>query len=131
MKLKRQAMKDQQQKVNLSLKQKEETGDTLLAVDFQQLQIENAQFLERIDIKNKELIHAKLKAGKAQASLQKQRKGLQDGLARQKYLTEQIATQQKEADRIVHEIELTHKDVSFGKRQINEVRIFNKCFQRH
>jgi len=122
LKLKRQAMKDQQQKVNLSLKQKEETGDTLLAVDFQQLQIENAQFLERIDIKNKELIHAKLKAGKAQASLQKQRKGLQDGLTKQKYLTEQIATQQTEADRLVQEIELTHKDVSEGKGQINGIK---------
>ena len=50
--------------MNLNLKQKEETGDSLLAVDFQQLQIENAQFLERIDTKNKELINAKMKSGK-------------------------------------------------------------------
>ena len=84
LKLKRQAMRDQLHKglkfkklrqkilyynliffqVNLNLKQKEETGDSLLAVDFQQLQIENAQFLERIDTKNKELINAKMKSGK-------------------------------------------------------------------
>ena len=53
-----------------SLKQKEETGDTLLEVDFQQLRIENQQFLERIDNKNQDLLYVKLKAGKCHASTQ-------------------------------------------------------------
>lgn len=57
-------MKDQLKRVNLNLKQKEEQGDTLLEVDFNQLRIENQQFLERIDQKNQELLLAKLKAGK-------------------------------------------------------------------
>ena len=52
-----------------SLKQKEETGDTLLEVDFQQLRIENQQFLERIDNKNQDLLYVKLKAGKCHVSL--------------------------------------------------------------
>ena len=51
-----------------SLKQKEETGDTLLEVDFQQLRIENQQFLERIDNKNQDLLYVKLKAGKCHVS---------------------------------------------------------------
>ena len=64
LKLKKANMKDQLKRVNLNLKQKEEQGDTLLEVDFNQLRIENQQFLERIDQKNQELLLAKLKAGK-------------------------------------------------------------------
>ena len=40
----------------------------LLEVDFQQLRIENQQYLERINQKNQDLIHAKLKAGKIHVS---------------------------------------------------------------
>lgn len=86
LKLKKQSMKDQLKRVNIrlvnlpqqgsvarklhfsSLKQKEETGDTLLEVDFQQLRIENQQFLERIDNKNQDLLYVKLKAGKCHVS---------------------------------------------------------------
>jgi hypothetical protein len=62
-------MKDQLRKTNLSLKQKEESGDTLLAVDFQQLRIENTQYLEKIEEKNKELIRSKQKSGKVQGRI--------------------------------------------------------------
>ena len=68
LKLKKSNMKDQLKRVNLNLKQKEEQGDTLLEVDFNQLRIENQQFLERIDQKNQELLLAKLKAGKIHVS---------------------------------------------------------------
>lgn len=76
LKLKKQSMKDQLKRVNLSLKQKEETGDTLLEVDFQQLRIENQQFLERIDNKNQDLLFVKLKAGKCHVMLAQQQSEL-------------------------------------------------------
>lgn len=43
--------------------QKEEVGEALHDVDFQQLKIENAQFLETIEARNKELIRLKLASG--------------------------------------------------------------------
>jgi hypothetical protein len=43
------------------LKQKEEMGEVLHAIDFDQLQIENSQFLSKIDEKNAELSSLKLK----------------------------------------------------------------------
>uniref|UniRef100_A0A0R3W8J4 Cilia- and flagella-associated protein 263 n=1 Tax=Taenia asiatica TaxID=60517 RepID=A0A0R3W8J4_TAEAS len=45
-------------------KQKEEMGEVLHEVDFEQLKIENAQFLEIIDGKNQELLRLKLTAGR-------------------------------------------------------------------
>lgn len=38
-------------------------GEALHEVDFQQLKIENAQFLERIDERNRDLLQLKLTAG--------------------------------------------------------------------
>jgi len=90
LKLKKQAMKDQLKRVNLSLKQKEETGDTLLEVDFQQLRIENQQFLERIEKKNQELLFAKLKAGKCHAILAKQQNGLHEAALKHDDLQKKI-----------------------------------------
>ncbi|KAL5965391.1 hypothetical protein TSMEX_006862 [Taenia solium] len=45
-------------------KQKEEMGEVLHEVDFEQLKIENAQFLEIIDGRNQELLRLKLTAGR-------------------------------------------------------------------
>lgn len=47
----------------MQLKQKEEMGEVLHAIDFDQLQIENAQFVSKIDEKNSELSRLKLKTG--------------------------------------------------------------------
>ncbi|XP_061029030.1 coiled-coil domain-containing protein 113 [Eubalaena glacialis] len=56
-------LKVQRKKVLLQLRQKEEVGEALHDVDFQQLKIENAQFLETIEAKNQELIQLKLVSG--------------------------------------------------------------------
>lgn len=51
------------------LRQKEEMGETLHEVDFEQLKIENKQYLDKIDEKNIELIMLKRQVGKATQSL--------------------------------------------------------------
>lgn len=43
--------------------QKEEMGEVLHEVDFNQLKIENQQYLEKIDEKNQDLLRLKLMAG--------------------------------------------------------------------
>ena len=43
--------------------QKEEMGEVLHEVDFNQLKIENSQYLEKIDERNQDLLRLKLMAG--------------------------------------------------------------------
>ncbi|CAG2252496.1 Coiled-coil domain-containing protein 113 [Mytilus edulis] len=58
-------VKSKKMKLDLQFKQKEEMGEALHEVDFQQLKIENEQYLEKIDEKNTELMDLKLKASKS------------------------------------------------------------------
>ncbi|XP_057569602.1 coiled-coil domain-containing protein 113-like [Hippopotamus amphibius kiboko] len=60
LRLKNVSLKVQRKKMLLQLRQKEEVGEALHDVDFQQLKIENAQFLEMIEARNRELIQLKL-----------------------------------------------------------------------
>ncbi|XP_075392823.1 cilia- and flagella-associated protein 263 [Tenrec ecaudatus] len=63
LRLKNVSLKVQKKKMLLQLRQKEEVGEALHDVDFQQLKIENAQFLEAIEGKNQEMIMLKLTTG--------------------------------------------------------------------
>jgi DNA repair exonuclease SbcCD ATPase subunit len=56
-------------RLETQLRQKEEMGETLHEVDFNQLKIENKQYLDKIDEKNIELILLKRQVGKATQSL--------------------------------------------------------------
>lgn len=62
-------LKRQIVRLETQLRQKEEMGETLHEVDFNQLQIENKQYLDKIDEKNVELILLKRQVGKATQSL--------------------------------------------------------------
>lgn len=62
-------LKRQITRLETQLRQKEEMGETLHEVDFNQLQIENKQFLDKIDEKNIDLILLKRQVGKATQSL--------------------------------------------------------------
>jgi len=62
LRLKNSTLKVQKKKLQLQLKQKEEMGEVLHEVDFNQLKIENSQYLEKIDEKNQELLGLKSKA---------------------------------------------------------------------
>lgn len=63
LRLKNAALHVQKRKLYLQMRQKEEMGEALHEVDFQQLKIENSQYLERIDEKNQDLLRLKLMAG--------------------------------------------------------------------
>ncbi|KAM3185421.1 hypothetical protein ACTXT7_006391 [Hymenolepis weldensis] len=62
-------LRSQRKKLLAEQKQKEEIGEILHEVDFEQLKIENAQFLEIIDTKNQELVRLKLTAGRITQTL--------------------------------------------------------------
>ena len=62
--MKKTTLKIQKNKLYIQLKQKEEMGEVLHAIDFDQLQIENKQYLAKIDERNAELIKLKMTAGR-------------------------------------------------------------------
>ncbi|CAL1541961.1 unnamed protein product [Lymnaea stagnalis] len=63
LRLKNAQLKVQKKKLMMQLRQKEEMGEVLNEVDFNQLKIENQQFLEKIDERNQDLLRLKLMAG--------------------------------------------------------------------
>jgi hypothetical protein len=73
-------LKRQITRLESQLKQKEEMGETLHEVDFNQLKIENKQYLDKIDEKNIELIVLKRQVGKATQSLNRYKDDLQKQL---------------------------------------------------
>ena len=70
-------LKRQIARLETQLRQKEEMGETLHEVDFNQLKIENKQYLDKIDEKNIELILLKRQVGKATQSLNRYKDELQ------------------------------------------------------
>merc|ERR1711865_1248831 len=64
LKLKNTALKNQIQKLDKQLGEKEEMGEVLHVIDFDQLTIENQQYLEKIKERNKELATLKQTASK-------------------------------------------------------------------
>jgi DNA repair exonuclease SbcCD ATPase subunit len=64
-------------RLEAQLRQKEEMGETLHEVDFDQLKIENKQYLDRIDEKNVELILLKRQVGRVTQTLNRRKDELQ------------------------------------------------------
>ncbi|KAM7539263.1 hypothetical protein Aperf_G00000049450 [Anoplocephala perfoliata] len=62
-------LRSQRKKLLSEQRQKEEMGEVLHEVDFEQLKIENTQFLEIIDGKNRELVRLKSTAGRVTQKL--------------------------------------------------------------
>ncbi|KAI8622533.1 hypothetical protein BC830DRAFT_1088695 [Chytriomyces sp. MP71] len=75
--LKNATLKVQKNKLHLQLKQKEEMGEVLHAIDFDQLQIENKQYLAKIEDRNAELLKLKMTAGNTVQILNFYKKKLQ------------------------------------------------------
>ncbi|KAM9121967.1 cilia- and flagella-associated protein 263 [Pangshura tecta] len=96
LRLKNDSLKVQKKKLQLQLKQKEEMGEALHEVDFQQLKIENAQFLEKIDERNRDLLQLKLTAGNTLQILNSYKRKLQNATAASARLMKEIS-QRKEA----------------------------------
>lgn len=64
LRLKNATLKNQITKMEQQLQQKEEMGEVLHVIDFDQLKIENQQYLEKIEERNNELLRLKLTTGK-------------------------------------------------------------------
>ncbi|XP_058011663.1 coiled-coil domain-containing protein 113 isoform X4 [Ahaetulla prasina] len=101
--LKNDSLKVQKKKMQMQLKQKEELGEALHEVDFQQLKIENAQFLEKIDERNQDLLQLKLTVGNTLQILNFYKRKLHYATAMATYLVRDIAQRKESLEKIARE----------------------------
>ncbi|KAM5126405.1 cilia- and flagella-associated protein 263 [Mantella aurantiaca] len=130
LRLKNAALKIQKKKLQMQLKQKEEMGEVLNEVDFQQLKIENAQFLERIDERNQDLLQLKLTAGETLQVLNSYKKKLQNTTAESTHLSKEISTREDMLQRIEQETQQVEQERAKAecvnrklRRQLSDYRV--------
>ncbi|XP_012688525.2 coiled-coil domain-containing protein 113 [Clupea harengus] len=110
LRLKNAALLVQKRKLRLQMFQKEEMGEALHEVDFQQLKIENSQYLERIDERNQDLLRLKLLAGNTLQILNSYKKKLQNMTCESKLLSSDIASRREMLVKIEEETEQAEEE---------------------
>ncbi|XP_015276400.1 PREDICTED: coiled-coil domain-containing protein 113 [Gekko japonicus] len=102
---------------------KEELGEALHEVDFQQLKIENAQFLEKIEERNQDLLQQKMTVGNALQILNCYKRKLQTTMAMATRLVRDI-TQRKES------LEKIEREFIVVEQERNKAEILNKRLRK-
>eukprot|EP00397_Hematodinium_sp_SG-2012_P058420 GEMP01073881.1.p1 GENE.GEMP01073881.1~~GEMP01073881.1.p1 ORF type:complete len:335 (+),score=70.29 GEMP01073881.1:119-1123(+) len=115
--MKNQAFRVQIKKADAQLKSKQETGDDLQYIDFHQLQIENLQFVAKIEEANQELLQLKRTSGKTVKLLNKMKRKLtalskESGVLAQDIKEKRAMLAKTESDivKVVQEKEVARKD---------------------
>jgi len=130
LRLKNSTLRVMKKKLEMQIKQKEEMGEVLHEVDFNQLKIENQQYLEKIDEKNQELLRLKLMAGNTLQVLNQYKKRLQTLTGESDSLKSEFKSREELLDKI--NSELTSVETDRGKaeetnrtlrREINDFRV--------
>eukprot|EP00833_Pecoramyces_ruminatium_P006291 jgi/Orpsp1_1/1180323/evm.model.c7180000072941.2 len=128
--LKKTTLKIQKNKLYIQLKQKEEMGEVLHAIDFDQLQIENKQYLAKIDERNSELIKLKMTAGRTIQILNKYKNNLQQSSQEYEKLKSEISQRKDiytkllaEENKVTNEKIKAEKTNTSFKKKIDEYRV--------
>ena len=82
------------------LMQKEEMGEVLHVIDFDQLKIENQQYLEKIEERNNELLSLKLTTGRTVQVLNQLKKKLTKTTSQSEWLRREIQERKQQLNRI-------------------------------
>lgn len=90
LRLKNATLKSQIQKVAAQLHQKEEMGDVLHYIDFHQLQIENKQYIGKIEERNDELLKLKMTTGNTVQVLNNLKRKLNNLISESEWLKKEI-----------------------------------------
>ena len=129
LRLKTDSMAVQKKKVSLQLKQKEEMGEVLHEVDFNQLKIENQQYLEKIDDKNKELLDLKSKATNTTVYLNGKKTKMQEITGKISATTSEIKLRSETYKRLCIEMEKVKKEELEARTQLDKLKTRNEDFE--
>lgn len=122
LRLKNSTLKSQIAKVETQLAQKEEVGDVLHYIDFHQLQIENKQYVAKIEERNDELLSVKLLTGKTIQALNDYKKRLNEKLEEEAWLKSEVASKKALLQKLDKEETRIEKEVKGEKRARNRLR---------
>lgn len=122
MRLKNSTLKNQINKVEKQLNQKEEIGDVLHYIDFHQLQIENKQYLAKIEERNEELLTVKLSTSKTLRALNDLKRQLTEKMTDHEWLEGEINNKNQLLDKLKSEVDKVGKDVTVEARTKTKLR---------
>jgi hypothetical protein len=114
-------------KLELTLAQKEEIGDVLHYIDFHQLQIENKQYIAKIEERNEELLTIKHLSSKTTQALNEYKRKLSLQLSDFDWLTNELKNKEilkvkleNEEKKVFKELMVEKKSKSKFKQQLEE-----------
>lgn len=122
LKLKNNNLKSQAFRIEQQLSAKDETSDSLHYIDFHQLQIENKQFLSKIEERNQELLSMKLTTGKTIVSLNDHKKHLLEEVMEYEALNSEVKEKKLLLERSIEECRKVNAFIKCSKRKTNKLR---------
>ena len=122
LKLKNQTLKTQLAKVDTQLRQKEEMGDVLHYIDFHQLQIENKQYVAKIEERNQELLKLKMTTGSTVQVLNQLKKQLSDIISESDWLRKEIGARSEMLKRIKRDNISVNDEILREKKRLGKFR---------
>lgn len=122
LRLKNSTLKSQINKIEASLAQKEEIGDVLHYIDFHQLQIENKQYVAKIEERNDELLTVKLSASKTIQALNEYKRRLNLQVEDAEWLKNEVASRKAQLAKLEVENKKVARGVILEGRSKNKLR---------
>ncbi len=116
LRLKNATLKTQKTKVEAQLRQKEEMGDVLHYIDFHQLQIENKQYVQRIEERNEELLKLKLTTGTTVQALNTLKHDLNGLLSESQWLSKEIKSRTEQLKKLSDDAEAVQAELASEAR---------------
>jgi chromosome segregation ATPase len=106
-----------------NLRQREDVGEAFHEIDFSQLEIENHQFLERIEQKNEELVELKGTTTRTVQTLNALTDKLGSLTADQGQLRKELKLRQEHVDKLTTEIEQVKKEGAAAQKKNTNLKI--------
>merc|ERR1719482_2695753 len=120
--MKNQAYKIAIKKAEKQLQLKKDTGDDLQYIDFHQLQIENQQFVIKIEDANTELLDLKRRSGRTVKILNSMKKKLSNLTAEAKFLEDEIKERKAMLGKTEHDIAKVVEEKDAAKKEHKKLR---------
>ncbi|GLE00142.1 hypothetical protein PINS_up008869 [Pythium insidiosum] len=122
LRLKNATLKSQAQKIDAQLRHKEEMGDALHYIDFHQLQIENKQYVAKIEERNEELLKLKQTTGNTVQVLNRLKKKLQELMEESTWLQNEIQSRTELNEKILEEIAQIEEQNQKDSRKVHKIQ---------
>jgi len=129
LRLKNATLKSQAQKVDAQLRQKEEMGDVLHYIDFHQLQIENKQYVAKIEERNDELLKLKMTTGNTVQVLNNLKRKLNNLISESEWLKNEIKTRTELCGKIKEDNKRVQDEIVKASRSNKTLSTQNEAAQ--